>query len=593
MTMRKAMTKRLIITYFLMMLLLILLAAIAFVAYNIVLLKTNAKSDLEQFGSKTVNQIDTQISSMDTISIDIATDHAFIQKLNNLESSGAAKQTRANQIKQILIDNYINKSNIYRITAFTAMGDVFSTGVCDLTEKQVRNLVAASGWLTDVDLTNERKSLQVPHKDAWDTSSSEMVISLVRVIKDPAKAKIIGYIEIQQKVDVLEKICENQWNGAQLKMAIIDGNNQTFYSNFDVHNSDLSTVFKNIKEYSSNIIDEKNEILSISGSNYTDWRIALILEKAVLFKSLTYIVWVIAVVVICMVLFSTIFIEIVTRRITNPINSLVKKINKTNLDNLEIQPTESYESYEADVLSNAFFQMKSRLSAAIANERILLDLQTKTTFDMLQSKIGPHFLYNSLGSIANLCQNKETEAAADACYNLSDILRYSANYKQCIVSVADEVENLKAYFLLMKCRYKQRINYTIHMDEKMERITIPKLTLQPIVENAIKYSLIKTEKVYIEVSILVKDEVLRIQISDNGEGISAEKLNQINMSYLDCIKDSKSIDSIGEIQFGGMGLVGTLLRLHFYFGNQFTYLIDSSENGGTTVSFFLKKQIKE
>lgn len=101
--------------------------------------------------------------------------------------------------------------------------------------------------------------------------------------------------------------------------------------------------------------------------------------------------------------------------------------------------------------------------------------------------------------------------------------------------------------------------------------------------------MIKSEKVYIEVSISIKDDVFCIRISDNGEGIDKEKLDKINLSYQDCTGNPQSINNIGKIQFGGMGLIGTLLRLHLYFGDHFTYKIDSDINNGTTVLLCVTK----
>jgi two-component system sensor histidine kinase YesM len=594
--MKKVLSRRLFVTYSVMILLLIVFAAIAFYEYSIYTLKTNAKDNLAQLCQNTTNQIDTQIRSMDSISIDIATNNNFVSALKEVSQNGFAYSSndktayRADQIviNQTLIQNFVNKYDIYRITVFTTNGDVFSTSECNLTAAEVQNVITNSGWDSDVNLINGRKIMLSPHDDSWDTVKSEKVISLLRAIRDPVK--IIGYIEIQQKVQVLEKICENEWSSTPLKLAVIDGNSKLFYSNFEYasHAKIFESISKNTKTYSSQTIDEDNSIISISESNYTDWKIALILENSILYKPVYYILIAIIIVVIFTLLVSVLFIRIVTMKLTNPINSLVKNINETDINSLDQQKDVSYASYEANILQKAFIQMKTRLSESILKEKAMQQLQTKTTFDMLQSKIGPHFLFNSLGSIANMCEEGKSDLAAGALYNLSDILRYSANYQNSIVMLRYEIENLNAYLLLMKGRYMHRLNYTVHADAKANDILIPKLTLQPIVENAIKYSLIETEKVHIEISVNLTGNVLSIKVSDNGCGIDTEKLDFINEKYKTYTEGNQRTDITDEISFGGMGLLGTLLRLYLHFGDSFNYNIAQNPKFGTTVSLSIK-----
>ena len=234
--------------------------------------------------------------------------------------------------------------------------------------------------------------------------------------------------------------------------------------------------------------------------------------------------------------------------------------------------------------------MKTRLSESILKEKALQQLQTKTTFNMLQSEIGPHFLFNTLGSIASMCEVGNSEMAATSLYNLSNILRYTSNYRNSIVTIYSEIENLNAYLLLMKGRYMHRLNFTIQVDEKTNNILIPKLTFQPIVENAIRYSLIENELVYIEIAVDLKDNELLIKVSDNGCGIDDEKLNLIKERYTNYTEGNQRDQITDEISFGGMGLLGTLLRLYLHFGDRFHYHILQNSKVGTTLLLAIKTE---
>ena len=211
-------------------------------------------------------------------------------------------------------------------------------------------------------------------------------------------------------------------------------------------------------------------------------------------------------------------------------------------------------------------------------------VQTKTLFSILQSEISPHFLYNTLGSIANMCQEGQGEAAAEACYDLSDILRYSSDYKSAEVSIQEEIRNLHAYLSLMKTRYRQRLEYEITADEDTFFFLIPKLTLQPLVENGIKYSLMEKETVVIQVFVVMVGPELILEVKDNGCGISEEAL-EIIRQRLDEIQDAEAFEKISnQIQIGGMGLSGTLIRLSIFFGEDFSWQVTrTNDEDGTTI----------
>ena len=136
----------------------------------------------------------------------------------------------------------------------------------------------------------------------------------------------------------------------------------------------------------------------------------------------------------------------------------------------------------------------------------------------LSARVNPHFLYNSLNSIASLASTNsdKTEQMAIA---LADFYRYSTNRKdEFMVSISEEIETIKAYLYIEKIRFDDLLKYEIEVDDKTEQIKIPRFTLQPLVENAIKYGYNPTKK-RIEISIhldLEEDQILSIRIYDNG-----------------------------------------------------------------------------
>lgn len=590
--MKKLLSTKLIKTHFILILCIIVFAAIILSIYNTNMLKSNAMYNLEQFCEDTTDQVDTTLHMMETTAIEIAINKDLLLAL---QSPSLDTPENTHIIRSILNQNYINKFNIYRISVFTKNGYSVSTNAIDISREEIKNIINNSEWYNNVSVENGRKFLVKPHKDPWSLSYPIKVISLVKAIKDGNE--ILGYIEIQQNVNVLENICKNQWNGNNLCMALIDRELDVFYTNLDMssdkehYNKVLDTIVTSLQSYSYKTFETSKDILSINDSNNTELKVVLLLPKQLLLQSNKYFQLTLLLVLFIVTILSYIAILIMTKTITNPINKLVKKISLIDINNLSDFTESNSGSYEADLINHTFNEMANRLKSSLNKEITAQKLQTKAAFDILQSQIGPHFLYNTLGSIANMCEEGENKSAADACYNLSEILRYAGNYTDCIVPLKSEIENMEAYMALMKYRYKHRINYSINYDVDILSINLPKLTLQPIVENAIKYSLIHNENVYIDIYCGLIDSLLYIKISDNGIGIDEETKQIIydNFSYYTTIKDG--FDILQNIKFGGMGLLGTILRLYLHFGDKSSYDIIKNKTGGTTLILFV--DIKE
>ena len=139
---------------------------------------------------------------------------------------------------------------------------------------------------------------------------------------------------------------------------------------------------------------------------------------------------------------------------------------------------------------------------------------------------------------------------------------------------------------IMKSRYQKRIEFEMQIDDDTKYIIIPKLTYQPLVENAIKYSLMEHEKVIIKIYTVVLGDKLVVEIKDNGCGISKEAGEVIRERIDEFHNTDKATYIAEQIQFGGMGLSGTLIRLSIYYGDSFWYeLQDNNDEGGTSILF--------
>lgn len=216
-------------------------------------------------------------------------------------------------------------------------------------------------------------------------------------------------------------------------------------------------------------------------------------------------------------------------------------------------------------------------------------LRKKTEYTALQSQINPHFLYNTLETIRSQAITDGDKEIAEMVERLSSIFRYSISRKGEIVTLRDELNNIRNYMKIMEFRFYDRFTLEIDIDEEEGRVLdfyIPRLILQPIVENAINHGLDETVTggvVRIEV-VLAGDMI--ITISDNGKGMTLQELDSLNQNI-------HSSDQIGKVvheneQSGtGIALANVQKRVQLLYGKEYGLNVYSSEKCGTDVELIL------
>ncbi|MBZ4654104.1 MAG: putative sensor histidine kinase [Peptococcaceae bacterium] len=197
----------------------------------------------------------------------------------------------------------------------------------------------------------------------------------------------------------------------------------------------------------------------------------------------------------------------------------------------------------------------------------------KMELKTIQAQINPHFLFNTLNTIARMALMENAPQTEELIYNLSDLLRYNLKNIEEFPKIKDEIENVKRYLFIQSLRYSDRITYEIDISEAIMDYRIPSMILQPLAENCMVHGLeTKKEGGKIEITgRLVSDNEIVIKVSDNGKGIKPEVLNLLqNMN--------------GTLnQYLGIGLQNTHDRIKHYFGDRYGLKIESIPDVETNV----------
>lgn len=194
---------------------------------------------------------------------------------------------------------------------------------------------------------------------------------------------------------------------------------------------------------------------------------------------------------------------------------------------------------------------------------------------LLQEQINPHFLYNTLDTIVWLIESDSTDEAVDMVVSLSQFFRLVLSHGAEFISIRDEEQHIKSYLKIQQARYHDILDYEIDIDPAIYPYQILKLTLQPLVENAL-YHGIKYKRAMGKILITGRMEERRIilTVQDNGVGMEPEKLAHLRREIERPCKDTE----------GGFGLANVNERIRMYFGNYYGMEIDSVQGEGTTVT---------
>ena len=264
----------------------------------------------------------------------------------------------------------------------------------------------------------------------------------------------------------------------------------------------------------------------------------------------------------------------ISRSITAPIILLTKKTEQFGEKDYTDTPIETDIS-ELQILDRSFSGMAGHITELmdqqIRNQRSLHRAQ----LELLQAQINPHFLYNTLDSIAILAENQREEDAVKMVNSLSTFFRVSLSGGEDVIPLRAELAQATSYLEIQQIRYSDILTYEIAVPEEIQEIPVPKLILQPLIENAL-YHGIKNRRGRGRIVITGEknEDGIRLVVRDNGAGMSGETLNKLQSGLY---QDNHS----------GLGLRNVHQRIRLYCGEPYGLFFESVPGEGSTVSILL------
>lgn len=496
---------------------------------------------------------------------------SYLEKNKNLASLLAMSAESQNimddktdfkNLKDIIKVSEKSDEFIKKIFLVSENGNIISNEKVNLeTNKDMKNI----SWYKKLINSNNMAFASKADFSKISSDSSKNIISISKEIKDKNN-KRLGFVVINLSYKFLEDFLSTINFGKDGYVFILSSEEELLFKSKNMEDFGKKDYEKLLKKRM------KPEKMDFVSSNVfipnTQWKLVGIsfsnaisnLKKQLIESSL-----ILAIIVFILTLLVSIF---VSKKISKPIIYLIGEIKKTDKKLYKIKSLPQASS-EIQILTKEYNNLIDRIF--VLTEDIEKKEEQKRTYQVkaLQSQINPHFLYNTLDTILWLVEFGENEKAIKVTKNLGMLLRSSLNIEEDFVKLDKEIGHAKNYLDIQKIRYDNKFTYEFIKKIETSSLYVPKLILQPIIENAIYHGIReKKSKSYIKIIVEKNPEYLIIKIIDNGLGPKEKKENI-------------------PTKLGGIGMENVNYRIKLLCGEKYNLKMQRA-NGETIVTYKLK-----
>lgn len=279
------------------------------------------------------------------------------------------------------------------------------------------------------------------------------------------------------------------------------------------------------------------------------------------------------IIAVFIILVTLLFGTLISGYIYRPVEALSNTIIKIKNGETDLRAKTDGWSEELKVMGDEFNEMLDQIGQMVQDEYEAKVLMERTQYKVLQAQINPHFLYNTLDTMSGIAASQDCTLVSGLCQSLSAIFRYSLDISDTQSTLQQEMAHVRNYLYVMDVRNGNTIKYTYRIDSDTLDDNIPRITLQPIVENALQHGLRNTRRKDKELIISARhrDDKLVITIEDNGAGMDAEAMNE-QLAKAD----------IGRIEMGrSIGVMNVNARVKSVYGEDCGIRYESGPESGT------------
>lgn len=370
-----------------------------------------------------------------------------------------------------------------------------------------------AAWYQEIEAADGKAVFIGKHfQDYMEPGHANHVFTVGRVIKTTYGGEKLGIIFADGNIDRLSSLLSGTSLNKDVSLILLDSSGKEICSNTSLNEAELDNILRG-NHFRYTTLEVPLET--------TGWKLVGIIEERQLFFNNRNLLGVLVLMLGFSILFMMGSFIVVSTRIFAPLQRLtetMKQVEETGVSvRCDIQSTD-----EIGVLSGSFNHMMDEIQEYVIKEKESAELLNKAEYSALQSQIEPHFIYNVLNNFAGLNRNGETSLLDESIHALAQYMRYLLSSNE-YVTLSKEIEMSDRYCDLMKLRFGDRLETIFSCDKEYHNVLIPRLLLQPLVENAILHGIEPSENGgYISIICEQQDGNLQISVSDNGIGFDTD-----------------------------------------------------------------------
>ena len=502
--------------------------------------------------------------------------HSIASVMDELDAMSIAISTNENILKSLYLKDTEERKSIYmelydmtfELRQYAQISLYSIGGVCKYsTDNKYYEVKLPTYWGILKEAADNQGKTVIRDVESYSNEKQASLLKMARIIMDD-NGNCIGYIVIDMNQSQIERMLDGTYNTLN-DVIIVDNYWHCIYTTESDDKVSIAPILREHLLRVGNISNiEKDSEFYVTPIG--DTGLFFVLEQREVFTDdITRTMYGVGLLVAALSMMLCVAVAIqMSHHLTKPVDRLARAMHEVENGNLDVQ-IETSRVDELGRLSRNFNVMTKELNDYMEKQVSQQKELNNANIAMMQAQLNPHFIYNTLDTVKWVAKANHIPEIGTLSANLAKILRTSISGEH-FIALKDEMALVKYYIDIQRIRFSDKFEYELNLPEELEECIVPKLILQPLVENAIIHGLAESEGGYIGICVKKEQEELHIVVSDNGCGITDEVLEHLN--------SHDRTQLIGHIGFYN---VDTIIRL--YYGNEYGICAKKVEEGGTKI----------
>jgi two-component system sensor histidine kinase YesM len=536
---------------------------------------------IEEASSTLQRDVDAEIAKLEAVSLNVA--YSELVKgafAGYLEGTGEARVTQRRTLANALIAINGPQMPVKQIYLYDLTDRRVGIGMLNA-EQTVR--IEDQPWYGEVLEADGARVLAGPAVDAtlagvYTNQQGRLNLALLRLFFDRYRSAV-GVMELIQDCEKVFSSPARFESGHEATALVLDGRGRVLYP-YDRPVSVPQAVGEPTWDTPAGSFSHgsgaQRRFTAYSRSQTTGLVTVVSLSSRSLFREAT-LSTLRTTVVLLPVLLSVVLVSwLVSRRITRTLRIIHRNIEDMELSTIERagSPTHGAPD-ELEELNRAVLAMRRKLKQSLDETLAAHRHEAEARLLALQAQVNPHFLHNTITTISAMAEEGMTGDIVVMCRNLSAMMRYLSDSRS-TVTLGEEMEYTGAYLECMRVRFQERLVYRLRTDERMRGVPIPRLVVQPLVENSLKHGVARSGKTVVTVQAQCEPGGWVVRVTDNGPGFAPAALARLR---------ARPDEGPAPTPRSGIGLASIVRRMRLHFGpGTFSFTAENSPEGGAVVT---------